>query len=92
MRFERLPLLLGKARLFLLDARDGLLLRALVALALLAMLGEQRLALLREALFHLAFSLLPRINVRFARHGTFSSSLDVFSGDFARLIAPLILR
>jgi hypothetical protein len=57
MRFEGLALLFGKTRLFLLDARDGLFLRALVAFALLAMLGEQRLALLRETLFDLPLGL-----------------------------------
>jgi hypothetical protein len=50
------------------DTLYRLFLRAPVALALLPVLGEQRLALLREALFHPFLGLLPQIVLGVAGH------------------------
>jgi hypothetical protein len=61
MILQRLTLLFRKPRLLLGDTLYRLFLRAPVALALLPVLGEQRLALLREALFHPFLCLLPQV-------------------------------
>jgi hypothetical protein len=61
MVFQRLALLLREPRLFLCDTIYCLILRTPVALSLLPVLGEQRFALLREALFHPFLSLLPQV-------------------------------
>ena len=66
IRLQLLTLFLGKTLLFLLNARSGPFLRTGFALALL-----------REALFHFPFGLLPQIAVWSATH--LLPSLDVVS-------------
>ncbi len=67
--FEHLALLFGQPRLLSRNAFDGLLLRAPITLILLLVLREQRLALLREALFHPFLGLLAQMVIGVAGHG-----------------------